>query len=113
MNIIVAGSRTFTNCKLLEETLNKYITSNDIIISGVAKGADTLGIIYSHKHNIKVKYFPANWNLYGKSAGYKRNVKMANNANMLIAFWDSTSKGTKHMIDIMHKQNKKVIIIKF
>lgn len=113
MNIIVAGSRTFTNYKFLEETLNKYITSNDIIISGVARGTDILGIIYSHKHNIKVKCFPANWNLYGKSAGYKRNVKMADNADMLIAFWNGTSKGTRHMIDIMYKQNKKVIIIKF
>ena len=56
--------------------------------------------------------FFAKWDLYGKSAGYKRNVEMANNADMLIAFWDGTSKGTKHMINIMHEQNKKVIIIK-
>lgn len=38
---------------------------------------------------------------------------MADNTDMLIAFWNGTSKGTKHMIDIIHKQNKKVIIIKF
>lgn len=111
MNIIVAGSRTFTNYKLLEEVLDKYITPNDTIISGVAKGADMLGIVYSYRHNIKVKRFPANWNLYGKSAGYKRNVEMANNADILIAFWNGISRGTKHMIDIMNNQNKPVIII--
>lgn len=38
---------------------------------------------------------------------------MADNADILIAFWNGTNKGTKHMIDIMYKQNKKVIIIKF
>lgn len=111
MNIIVAGSRTFTDYKLLEEVLDKYITPNDTIISGVAKGADMLGIVYSYRHNIKVKRFPANWNLYGKSAGYKRNVEMANNADILIAFWNGISRGTKHMIDIMNNQNKPVIII--
>ena len=113
MNIIVAGSRTFTNYKLLEEILNKYVSPNDTIISGVAKGADMLGIVYSYRHNIKVKRFPANWNLYGKSAGYKRNVEMANNADMLIAFWNGISRGTKHMIDTMNNQNKKVITIKY
>lgn len=113
MNIIVAGSRTFTDYKLLEETLNKYVSPNDTIISGVAKGADMLGIVYSYRHNIKIKRFPANWNLYGKSAGYKRNVEMANNADMLIAFWNGISRGTKHMIDIMNNQNKKVITIKY
>lgn len=111
MNIIIAGSRTFTDYKLLEEVLNKYITPDDTIISGVAKGADMLGIIYSYRHNIKVKRFPANWNLYGKSAGYKRNVEMADNADMLIIFWNGISRGTKHMIDIMNNQNKSVIII--
>lgn len=113
MNIIVAGNRTFTDYKLLEETLNKYVSPNDTIISGVAKGADMLGIVYSYRHNIKIKRFPANWNLYGKSAGYKRNVEMANNADMLIAFWNGISRGTKHMIDIMNNQNKKVITIKY
>ena len=112
MNIIVAGSRTFTNYKFLEETLNKYITPNDTIISGMARGADRRGVVYAHTYNIPVKCFPAKWDLYGKSAGYKRNIEMANNADMLIAFWDGTSKGTKHMINIMHEQNKKVIIIK-
>lgn len=113
MNIIVAGSRTFTDYNLLEKTLNKYITPDDTIISGVAKGADMLGIVYSYRYNIKVKRFPAKWDIYGKSAGYKRNLEMANNADMLIAFWNGFSKGTKHMIDIMNNQNKKVITIKY
>lgn len=113
MNIIVAGSRNFDKYKLLEETLNKYVTPDDTIISGVAKGADMLGIVYSYRHNIKLKRFPAKWDTYGKSAGYRRNVEMADNADMLIAFWDGMSRGTKHMIDIMNNQNKKVIIINY
>jgi hypothetical protein len=47
----------------------------------------------------------------GKSAGYIRNDEMAQYADMLIAFWDGTSKGTKHMIDLANKRGIKVVVI--
>lgn len=50
---------------------------------------------------------------YGKSAGYRRNVVMSENADSLIAFWNGESKWTKHMIDIMQRQNKPYRIIKY
>ena len=60
-----------------------------------------------YNDNYKKKIFPANWDLYGKKAGYLRNIEMANYAleknGMLFAFWDGLSKGTKHMIDIAKK----------
>ena len=52
---------------------------------------------------IKIKYFPADWNTYGKSAGFVRNIEMAENATALIAFWDGKSSGTKHMIETAKK----------
>ena len=47
----------------------------------------------------------ANWDTFGKRAGYIRNQEMANNADALVAFWDEESKGTRHMIEIAKKQN--------
>ena len=47
---------------------------------------------------------PADWNKYGKRAGYLRNADMAKEAHALIAFWDGKSKGTNHMIQLA-KQN--------
>lgn len=51
--------------------------------------------------------------LYGKSAGYKRNSEMAEIADALIAFWDCSSKGTKDMIDIAKNKNLLVRVIKY
>jgi len=58
-----------------------------------------------------VAKFPADWNKFKKSAGYKRNVEMAENADALIAFYDGKSKGTGHMIDIAKEKNLLIRII--
>ena len=116
--IIIAGSRDFNNYDIVKRILKKYIKvnkielSNIIIVSGCANGADKLGERFAIEYKIKLKKFPANWNEYGKSAGYIRNSEMAKYGNKLFAFWDGKSKGTKHMINLMKKEKKKVFIIK-
>lgn len=89
MKYIIAGSRTISNSKINRDKFYKLIDSLNLkdittIISGMAKGADTLGEYYALANNIDVEYFPADWNEHGKSAGYKRNLEMANNADALI-----------------------------
>lgn len=112
--IIIAGSRGFTDYDLLQRTLNTYgISPHDKIISGTANGADKLGEKYANENSIEVKRFPAEWDKYGKSAGYKRNEQMALYADSLIAFWDGKSKGTKHMIDLAKRHNLKVEVVAF
>lgn len=105
--IIIAGGRDFNNYALLKEYVDKFLStypSDSIeIVSGNARGADKLGERYAKEHNLPVKLFPANWDKYGKRAGYLRNQEMADYANMLIAFWDRKSKGTNHMINIAKK----------
>ena len=83
------------------------------IVSGCARGADTLGKKYANDHNIPVKKFPAEWNKYGRSAGYIRNTEMADYADILVAFWDGKSLGTKHMIDTATKKGLIVYTIKY
>lgn len=111
MKIIIAGSRTITEFGYIENTVNQIIQDydyNDIeIVSGNAKGVDKLGEEFATKYKYKLKLFPADWSK-GKSAGYKRNVEMAKYADMLIAFWDGESKGTKHMIDTATKHDLQV-----
>jgi predicted Rossmann fold nucleotide-binding protein DprA/Smf involved in DNA uptake len=113
--VIVAGSREFTNYELLKETLDSLHLQHtpDIeIVSGGARGADKMGERYAKERGIRVEVFPAQWDTYGKSAGYKRNQQMADHADTLIAFWDGVSKGTKHMIDIAKAKNINVILIR-
>ena len=119
--VIVAGTREFDNYLLLRMKLTDYLLSipdEEIeIISGTARGADKLGEQYASDYNLKCIKFPADWNTYGKSAGYRRNAEMAKYASqehgVLFAFWDGKSKGTKHMIDLAYKYNLETYVIKY
>ena len=131
MRVIIAGGRDFNDFKLLEFNINKifkqlsdeklisiYVNESNIeIICGKARGADTLGEQFAKEYKLSIKYFPADWNTYGKSAGYRRNAEMANYAKedngVLITFWDGKSKGTKHMIDLAKSNNIRVFIVNY
>lgn len=116
MKIIIAGSRDFSNYELLRDRLN-YLLKNAsdedeiTIISGGARGADQLGERYAKEKGYKIIRKPANWDKYGKSAGYKRNEEMAKIADVCVCFWDGESRGTKHMIDLSKKYKLKLNVI--
>lgn len=107
MKLIVAGSREFNNYTLTTKYINYYCKYKSIqeIVCGEARGADLLGKRYAEDNNIPVVSFPAEWNKYGKSAGYIRNEAMAKYGTHLIAFWDGISLGTSHMIDLAKSYN--------
>lgn len=113
MKVIIAGSRDFNNYELLKDKCNYYLQNYDDIeiVSGLARGADSLAIKYAKEYNYPVKEFKPDWDKFGKSAGYIRNKEMAEYADALIAFWDGKSKGTKHMIDLAKSNNLKVKVI--
>lgn len=113
--VIVAGSRGFNNYELLKSKLDALLINYKtvVIVSGTAKGADSLGERYAKERGLSVARFPAKWDLYGKSAGYIRNQEMAKNADALVAFWDGKSKGTKHMIDIAKDARLQVRVVVF
>lgn len=135
MRVIIAGGREFNNYQLVENECNRifkelsdegFVSSlinesqKEIeIVSGGARGADRLGEEFAKDYDLKIKRFPANWDLYGKRAGYMRNADMAIYAKqdekigVLIAFWDEKSKGTNHMIELGNKQGLRVFVVKY
>lgn len=117
MKIIIAGGRDFNDYDRLKKAcdfaISKLNKSDIEIVSGGAKGADYLGEQYANETNLKLKQFPADWNKYGKGAGFKRNTEMANYADVLIAFWDGKSKGTQHMINLAKKKELQVKIVNY
>lgn len=112
MRVIIAGSRDFTDYELLKKVCDEHFSDDDTItiISGTARGADQLGERYATEKGYAIERFPAEWDKYGKSAGYRRNEEMARVADMLIAFWDGESRGTKHMIDLAYKYKLKLLV---
>lgn len=104
MRTIIAGSRSCTDEQELTTALADCGWQVSEVVSGAASGADALGEAWARQSGIPCKQFPADWSKFGKSAGPRRNVEMANYADALIALWDGSSKGTKHMIDTAQRE---------
>jgi hypothetical protein len=107
----IVGSRNFSNYKLVCDTIGSTPVSH--IVSGGAKGADSMGVRYAQAHCIPYSVYPANWSKHGKKAGYMRNRQIVENCDIVIAFWDGKSKGTKLTIDICKELHVPCKIINF
>jgi len=111
MKVIVAGSRNWTKRDWLFTELDKLRNTLPIteVVSGGAKGADSLGEFWAEKRGVPLTRFPAEWlredGTVDKAAGFKRNVKMAEYADALVAFSTGT-KGTAHMLKTMSIKGK-------
>lgn len=118
MKLIVAGGRDFTDTGLLISSLVKLVENNKIpeypeLVCGMARGADMLAYNLWAANRMPIHIFKPDWDTYGKSAGYRRNVEMGQFADVAVCFWDGKSKGTKHMVDIMERMNKPVYVIRY
>lgn len=111
MKCAVVGSRSFSEYDLLEGTLNEF--EIDEIISGGAKGADQLARTYAIENKITIREFRPEWKKYGRAAGPIRNKKIITAADIVIAFWDGKSKGTKSSINIAKKLQKELVVFRY
>lgn len=94
MRAAIIGSRGLT------VDLSKYLPENITeIISGGARGIDACAKEYAIAHNIKLTEFLPEYEKYGRSAPLKRNITIIKNADIVFAFWDGKSRGTKFVID--------------
>ena len=109
MKVAVIGSRGL-KVEKLERFLPEETTE---IISGGAKGIDTCAREYALANGLKLTEFLPDYSRYGRAAPLKRNITIIENADLVLAFWDGTSRGTKHVIDQCKKRSiaVKVIII--
>lgn len=114
--VIIAGGRDFNNYEGMSVCLDrllKNVSDKIEVVCGMARGADRLGERYAKEHGYKVIYMPADWDIDGRSAGFKRNVKMAEYADALVAFWDGKSSGTRHMIETAEKMGLDIRVKKY
>lgn len=111
MKVIIAGSRFIIDPNRVIEAIQKSSFDISEVVCGMARGVDTIGLEWAKNNNIPVKEFPADWDKFGKSAGYRRNLDMGNYADCLIAIWDTKSKGTGHMINIMQQLKKPIFVL--
>lgn len=117
----MAGSRSIGYDRLLDvfAVLDRLTVNKrpEAVLCGLALGGDVLGGLWAICNDIPVSPYPAAWKDidsptysaalgYDKSAGYRRNAKMAEDGDALVALWDGKSRGTAGMIREMEKRGK-------
>lgn len=110
MRIAVVGSRHYRNLENVVTYINS-LPDDTVIVSGHAKGVDQTAERAAKKRGLEVVSIPANWDKYGKPAGYRRNIQMLDIVDKVVVFWDGKSPGTRHMIDKARK--RKIDVLRF
>ena len=106
MRVAVIGSRGLH----IEDLAACLPPDTTQIISGGAKGIDACAKAYAAEHGIPYAEFLPDYRRYGKGAPLRRNEQIVACAELVIAFWDGTSRGTKHVIDLCRQMNVSVEI---
>ena len=101
MRVAVIGSRG-----LMVDDLGKYLPKETTeIVSGGARGIDACAREYAQQHGLKLTEYLPEYSKYRRGAPLKRNITIIENADLVLAFWDGTSRGTKYVIDNCRKRN--------
>ena len=108
MLTIIAGSRTIESPEQVFSAIAMAPWKPTAVISGGAAGVDSLGEAWGRQNQIRVVRMAADWDRFGKRAGYLRNVEMAAVAEALILIWDGKSKGSGHMKRIAEARGLKI-----
>lgn len=114
--LAVVGSRSINESRYPEfeqDIANALLFLKcDAIVSGGARGVDRMAEIHARKHHIPVKVIPANWNRYGKQAGFIRNSEIIRNCHAVLAILDGKSRGTLDSLNKAKSEGKESLIIR-
>ena len=105
MKLLIVGSRTIMNFDLVGHVPE----DTELIISGGAKGMDTVAERYADAHGIEKLIIRPEYEKYGRAAPIKRNEIMVDMADAVLAIWDGKSKGTERALKYAQKKNKQII----
>lgn len=115
ISLAVVGSRTFTNYELLKDTLTKICQDMHVkqIVSGGAIGADSLARRFAIENHIPILELKPDWKKFGKAAGMLRNTDIIKQSDIVVAFWDHVSPGTRDSINKAKQMGKQCHVVKF
>ena len=108
MKLAIIGSRTITSVNL-SDYLPADVTE---IVSGGARGIDTVAAVYARDHDIPLTEFLPDYPRYGRGAPLKRNAQIADYADGALVFWDGSSRGTMHTVELFQNRGKPVTLIR-
>jgi len=112
MKVLIRVSRSVSDPAVVAQAVADSGMTPTHIVSGSARGVDTLARFFAQTRGIEFTEYIADWERYGKRAGFMRNCVMVGAADAVIAVWDGESPGTKHSIDYAITRGKKVFVFK-
>jgi len=113
--LAIVGSRSFDDYELFTEIMGKFLIGKqiDLIISGGAKGVDTMAEHYAKVKGIQTIIHKPNWEKFGRPAAFIRNRQIVEDSNIVLSIWDGDSNGTKHSMDIAKKLGKELFVFNY
>lgn len=111
MKVAIVGSRHYRNYKQFKKKLVPFKDVITHVVSGGAKGTDTMAERWAHENGKRLTVHSARWGKYGKAAGPIRNTKIVRDVQMVIAFLAPSSKGTRDTIQKAQAANLPVHIM--
>ena len=114
LKIAIVGSRELGSVDFygaMDRMVEKMVIKPTEVISGGAKGYDTMAARWAKERGIKLNEMRPEYAKYGRAATFIRNRNIVDSADIVVAFWDYKSKGTKYTIDYANNNNKTLIII--
>jgi hypothetical protein len=113
----VVGSRTFVDIAGAEQKcldiVNEFVVEHEELqtyINGDAKGPDRYGKKVAETYGLQIVTYKPDWAKYGKGAGFRRNELIVRDADILLIFWDGSSRGTAHDIGLCKQSNREYIL---
>ena len=128
MKVVVCGSRKFNDPLVASATIVsriKEIPRPSLVIHGNAAFSDKFASETAKRLGLAVMEYPADWDTHSdtcrcseragwcREAGFRRNLYMLDeNPDLVIAFWNGTSTGTKHTITNARKRGLPLEVIR-
>lgn len=107
MKLLIAGSRFITSFDL-----SPYVPADvELIITGGAKGVDTLAEAYAKERGIPAVTVKPCYERYGRAAPILRDEEMVDLADSVLVIWDGVSRGSRHTADYARKKGKPLTVV--
>jgi predicted Rossmann fold nucleotide-binding protein DprA/Smf involved in DNA uptake len=112
LRVAIVGSRSFGDFARVRRFVAALARRHPgcVVMSGGAPGVDREAAAAARAAGLVVRELPADWARFGRWAGHKRNQELVCNSDIVIAFWDGSSAGTRHVINLARAAMKKVYV---
>jgi hypothetical protein len=97
--VAIVGSRDYPDLERVGQYVDE-LHRGCTVISGGARGVDSAAEQAARRLGLRVEIFPAAWARLGRRAGYVRNRRIVEACDLVVAFWDCRSPGTRHTLEI-------------